>query len=1171
MMVLKKVTALMAALSVAAAYLPITGYSEEAVSFYVSVSGNDSADGSLDSPFQTLDRAKQAVSEYKSERGLPENGITVYIREGEYYRDSTFSLGEQDSGEEGKPITYKAYNDENVRILGAKKVDTNKFTKVTDADTLKRIPPEARGDVYSLDLSEQGEFEFGVMKQFGTYYISGSFIPNVYISGEQMTLARWPDEGYVLTGTVIDPGSSDDPLGTKPADMVGATFKYADDRATRWKTADDGWLYGYLSNNWSVVSVKIKSIDEKEKTITTVDSATFGVSEGNRYYAFNMLEELSTPGEWYYDRKTQIFYLYPPEGFVPGDEMIISQLDDALIEFNSCHDITLEGITVECGKGYLLDIDDNSKNILVNGCTIKNSGGRAVNMYGRNNGITNCDIYNTNNECIGVGGGIADNESFELAANYIINCDLHNFGQQNTAAPGILLRGHGQIIRNNRIHAGPGQAISGGGFFSKIEYNEIYDVLRETEDAGAIYNGRSSQNRGMVIANNYIHDIYSEGTESDGTIGIYLDDYEAGVIVRDNILYNVSSPIFGHHGSQNIIENNIIVNKTASGNGSIWWSDGGPVWAYEEMKTTNSSGKQYYDTHTAIDWTKEPYATYFPDAVNVTPENCLDPFDNSIMNNLIVNHSDLNIAERVWELSTIENNLFYEYDPGFVDLENENFALRSDSEVYEKIPDFRSPDMSKIGLYYHEDRPTNPERAEIDNFTLISPADNAEYVAADETEFAWNVCARLGIDHYRLIIAKDEDFENIVFERKVSGIKTEIKSLDTNERYWWKVEAVDKNGTVYKNTDGPASFKTTYLRADQYTEPPKYKELKDFYNDAEGWKQGSAKSITVTAQDITIANDTSGVSGYEGEFTDYNTLYHFGIGIDGGSWAGLAVHAANTDTLGWVNNSHYLVIIKPDMLEIHKYPQTGKSQMISSVARETPFDGSIHDIVFGTYRLGSNTHILFSIDGEIIYNIKDSYGEPLTKDGYFAVYTVGSEDDIQTIKLTEAVGEIPEITTKLSDMPDEYTNVLEGGIALKAGSENAYADLIKKQIMENDADAVPVIKNSTALVPIRFISENLGAEVIWNEEAKSVTVKKGEDEIAMVIGKETFNVNGEEKTLDYPPEIINDLTYLPIRAVSEMLGFNVSYNDSYKLILITDPEKELSENEEWYDKLNTLF
>ena len=93
------------------------------------------------------------------------------------------------------------------------------------------------------------------------------------------------------------------------------------------------------------------------------------------------------------------------------------------------------------------------------------------------------------------------------------------------------------------------------------------------------------------------------------------------------------------------------------------------------------------------------------------------------------------------------------------------------------------------------------------------------------------------------------------------------------------------------------------------------------------------------------------------------------------------------------------------------------------------------------------------------------------------------------------------------------------------------------------------IRKLTALLPARFVAENLGAKVEWNEENEVVTVtgKNEKDEVVKIvitIGSKTAQVNGGNIELDSPAFIENDRTYTPIRFISEQLGASVEWLES---------------------------
>ena len=100
--------------------------------------------------------------------------------------------------------------------------------------------------------------------------------------------------------------------------------------------------------------------------------------------------------------------------------------------------------------------------------------------------------------------------------------------------------------------------------------------------------------------------------------------------------------------------------------------------------------------------------------------------------------------------------------------------------------------------------------------------------------------------------------------------------------------------------------------------------------------------------------------------------------------------------------------------------------------------------------------------------------------------------------------------------------------------------VVNNQIITGDA-APFVDSNWRTMVPIRALAEAFDAEVIWDNDARTVTINyDANTQIVMTVGEETYTVNGAEQTMDTEPVIQGDRTYVPIRFAAEALGFTVT-------------------------------
>lgn len=99
-------------------------------------------------------------------------------------------------------------------------------------------------------------------------------------------------------------------------------------------------------------------------------------------------------------------------------------------------------------------------------------------------------------------------------------------------------------------------------------------------------------------------------------------------------------------------------------------------------------------------------------------------------------------------------------------------------------------------------------------------------------------------------------------------------------------------------------------------------------------------------------------------------------------------------------------------------------------------------------------------------------------------------------------------------------------------------------------DVAPVISEGRTLVPLRYIFEALGAEVKWDAATRTVTGIKGSDEIVLKIDSKDAVVNGETRKLDVPATILNGRTLVPARFISESLGAEVLWDGDSKTVII---------------------
>jgi hypothetical protein len=661
------------------------GAARTPTALYVAASGRDDWSGRLpapnrkgtDGPFATLERARDEIRKMKQAGGLPRGGATVMVRGGTYQREGPFVLTTEDSGSEGSPVIYRAYKGEQVRLVGGRAV-TN-FGPVTDPAILRRLDAAARGKVLQADLRALGIMDFGEVKGGGL---------ELFFQDRPVTLARWPNEGFTRIVDVVG-GQPYDIRGTV-GDRIGK-FVYEGDRPKRWVGEKDVWVHGYWFWDWSDQRHKVETIDTERRVISVVPPYHgYGYRKGQWFYAFNILAELDSPGEWYLDRESGVLYFWPPAPIEQGTA-VVSVLP-TLVTLRDTSHVTIRGLVLEACRGTAVTISGGTRNQIV-GCTIRNLGGYAVTIAdGTANGVVGCDIYETGDGGISLAGG--DRKTLTPAGHYAENNHIHHYSRWNRMYhPAISINGVGNRASHNLIHDAPHEAIGFGGNDHVIEFNEIYNVCSESNDAGAIYCGRDWSMRGTEIRSNFLHHI--TGFEGRGCVGVYLDDMLCGTHIEGNVFYRVTRAAFIGGGRDNIVENNIF----ADCDPAVHIDARALGWASDTVNTTMMQNLL------AMPYQKPPWSVRYPKLVNILEDEPAAPKGNIVAHNICRGGRWDEIEEIARPLTTFEANLL-DQDPLFVDPAHMNFQLRDGSPAYKL--GFRRIPIEKIGLYEDERRASWP-------------------------------------------------------------------------------------------------------------------------------------------------------------------------------------------------------------------------------------------------------------------------------------------------------------------------------------------------------------------------------------------------------------------------------------------------------------------------------
>ncbi len=664
------------------------------ITFHVAPEGDDGNPGTADRPFATLRRARDAVREVKSKQGLSQGGAAVVVRGGSYVVSETLKLTEADSGEPEAPIVYRAAPGETPRFTGG--VELAGFKPVADRQVLARLPEEARAHVRQVDLKRHGVTDYGNVTQRGfglSGYPAHPWV-DLYVDGQAMTLAQWPNEGFVEVGKVH--------RGRFRSEQSGAPgeFQYEDDRPSRWAKAEDPWMFGYWGHLWAGRSVEIAQIDPERRRIATVQPVSYGFREGQPYYYFNVLEELDRPGEWYLDRSSGVLYLYPPVD-LDGVRVQFPVFSAPFVKMENASHVTLRGLTFELGRTEGTVIEGGEGNLLA-GCTFRQLGTNGVIVQGgSDHGILGCDLVTLGAGGCRVAGG--DRGTLTPGGHFVENCHVGDFSRVDRVyAPAVHLDGVGNRIAHNLFHDSPHHAMRVEGYEHTIEMNEVHSVVYEADDQAGVDMFGNPAYRGNVIRYNFWHHIGS-GHNVAGQAGIRLDDFISAVLVYGNVFYRCAGGRFGavqiHGGKDNVVDNNLFVDCKYAVSFSPW---GQKRW----LERLGRESTQAAVARGGVDVTRPPHSTRYPDLARMAE----GADRNFLWRNLAVDCGRFAVRDR--GVNEWLDNHATSGDAKFVDRARLDFTLREDSPLYDRLG-FAPIPFREIGLYPSETRASWPVEHEV--------------------------------------------------------------------------------------------------------------------------------------------------------------------------------------------------------------------------------------------------------------------------------------------------------------------------------------------------------------------------------------------------------------------------------------------------------------------------
>ncbi len=556
--------------------------------YFISTEGKDMNLGSIEAPFASLEKA---LEEARKESGE----VTLFLREGTYRLQKTVVLTKTD-GNRNKALNIRSYPGEKVVISGGQKLDLD-------------WKPYKKG---IMCAKIEGQVQMDML----------------LVNGEIRHMARYPnydEQAIRFNGTSAE--------ATAPS------------RVKQWKHPETGYLHAMHRSDWGDFHYRITGKDDKNQLVLEggwQNNRQSGLHPDNRMVE-NIFEELDAPGEWFFDTEESVLYYYPIEGENMEKAVVETPQLKHLFEIRGTEadpvmNIRLDGLqltqtmrtfmeryepllrsdwTIYRGAAVFME---GTERCSLSDCDLYNLGGNAVffSKYNRNAEVSGSHFTNIGASAICFVGDpqcvrspifeyslfvpfdLLDREKGSKGNNYPSNCVvkdnlIHKIGLFEKQITGIeLSMSQSIIISHNSIYDTPraGINVSEGTWGGHIiEYNDIFDTVKETGDHGSFNSwGRDrfwhpdyktmeemTTNHPELVLLDAVKTttIRHNRFRCDRGWDIDLDDGSSNYHIYNNLCLNGGIKL--REGFYRIVENNIIINN--SFHPHVWFLQSGDVFS----------------------------------------------------------------------------------------------------------------------------------------------------------------------------------------------------------------------------------------------------------------------------------------------------------------------------------------------------------------------------------------------------------------------------------------------------------------------------------------------------------------------------------------------------------------------------------------------------------------
>ncbi|MBB6216563.1 hypothetical protein HNQ80_002665 [Anaerosolibacter carboniphilus] len=176
-----------------------------------------------------------------------------------------------------------------------------------------------------------------------------------------------------------------------------------------------------------------------------------------------------------------------------------------------------------------------------------------------------------------------------------------------------------------------------------------------------------------------------------------------------------------------------------------------------------------------------------------------------------------------------------------------------------------------------------------------------------------------------------------------------------------------------------------------------------------------------------------------------------------------------------------------------------------------------------------------------------------------------------TLALLISFVPVTDVNAASAKLPLGVEEKLKDAIVLFLGSSKAIVNGQDANVDSTNPEVKPVMINSRTLVPVRFISEALGAKVDWDGSTSTITVSSDDKVIKLKLGNKSININGKNEALEVAAQSINNRSFIPLRALTNALGKQLFYDRGLIIISNVDKILDTTKDKAVIDEIIALF